>query len=75
MRLFRVVESETFPRHSVIQAPSGKCLRLTKLLNGKWVSYEDENKDCKVIVEALNFILTNSPEIIADWKETENAIS
>lgn len=52
----------------IIQTPSGRFLSLSEFQLGRWVSYDNEDRDCKVITEVLNWVLVNSPEIIQEWE-------
>lgn len=69
MKLFQVLYDGA--SRPIIQTPTGRWLSLSQFENGRWISYEREDADCKVIVETLNWILINSPEIIAEWETEE----
>lgn len=69
MKLFEVLHDGA--SRPIIQTPSGRWLSLSQFEKGRWVSYEDGERDCAVIVETLNFVLANSPEMIAMWNAVE----
>lgn len=66
MSMFRIIHDG--PSRPIIETPAGKWLSLSQFDNGRWVSYDREEADCQVIVEALNRLLVNSPELIAEWE-------
>lgn len=52
------------PSRPMIETPTGRLLSISEFSNGRWVSYEREDRDCRTIVDALNWILNNGPNII-----------
>lgn len=52
------------PSRPMIETPTGRLLSLSEFSNGRWISYDNENRDCRTIVDALNWILNNGPDII-----------
>lgn len=66
MKLFEVLYDGA--SRPIIQTPSGRFLSLSQFEMGRWISYDREDSDCKIIVEVLNWVLVNSPEIIAKWE-------
>lgn len=66
MKLFKVLYDG--PSRPIIETPTGRWLSLSQFSNGRWDSYDRENHDCLVIVETLNWILVNSPEMIREWE-------
>lgn len=55
----------------IIQTPTGRWLSLSEFNDGRWSSYDNEDRDCRLITETLNFVLVNSPELIAKWEYEE----
>lgn len=68
-KLFQVLHDG--PSRPMIRTPSGRLLSLSQFNKGRWETYEQEESDCRVIAEALNWTLLNAPEIISDWKAAE----
>lgn len=52
----------------IIQTPTRRWLSLSQFENGRWQPYEQEDADCKIITEALNWLLVNAPHIIREWE-------
>lgn len=52
------------PSRPMILTPQGRLLSISEFHNGRWVSYDREESDCWTIVNALNWILNNGPDII-----------
>ena len=50
----------------IIQTPSGKWLSLSAFVDGRWQSYEQEDRDCHTIVDALNWVLIHGPALIQE---------
>lgn len=69
MKLFQVLHDG--PSRPIIETPTGRWLSLSEFNDGRWASYDREELDCQVIVETLNFILANTPELIANWEYAE----
>lgn len=59
---FRVVYDG--PSRPMIETPTGRLLSISEFNNGRWTSYDREDSDCRVIVNALNWILTHGPDLI-----------
>lgn len=64
MKLFKVVYDG--PSRPMIQTPNGRLLSVSEFRYGRWGSYENEDKDCRTIVEALNWVIVNGPILIAE---------
>lgn len=64
MKLFKVVYDG--PSRPIIETPTGRLLSISEFQNGRWGSYVNEDKDCRVIVEALNWVILNGPVLIAE---------
>lgn len=60
MNLFQVLYDG--PSRPIIQTPTGRWLSLSEFNNGKWDSYEREDKDCHAIVDALNWLMVHAPK-------------
>lgn len=52
------------PSRPMIQTPTGRLLSLAEFRNGRWGSYDRENSDCHLIVDALNWILRKGPALL-----------
>lgn len=52
----------------IIQTPSGRWLSLSQFENGRWQPYEREDSDCRIVTEALNWLLIHAPEIVKEWE-------
>lgn len=66
MKLFEVLYDGA--SRPIIQTPSGRFLSLSQFNRGRWESYDREDADCKIIVEALNWLLIHAPEIVKEWE-------
>lgn len=64
MKLFKVVYDG--PSRPMIETPTGRLLSISEFHDGRWGSYENEDKDCNLIVEALNWVILNGPILIAE---------
>lgn len=54
------------PGRPMIETPRGRLLSISEFSNGRWISGENEVKDCETIVMALNWILRNGPDLIEE---------
>lgn len=63
-KLFQVVYDG--PSRPIIETPTGRWLSLNEFSNGQWGSYDNEDRDCRVICDVLNFILQNTPELLGE---------
>lgn len=72
MRLFTVVHDG--PSRPMIQTPKGRLLSISEFRDGRWGSYDDEEKDCNTIVQALNWLLLNG-ERLAELAEIMDEIA
>jgi hypothetical protein len=64
VKLFKVVYDG--PSRPIIETPNGKLLQVNAWQDGRWASWENEDKDCHAIVEALNWVILNGPILIAE---------
>lgn len=64
MKLFNVVYDGL--GRPMIETPTGRLLSISEFRDGRWGSYDNEDKDCDLIVEALNWVILNGPILIAE---------
>ena len=50
----------------MIETPHGRLLSVSEFSDGRWISGENEVKDCETIVMALNWVLCNGPDLIEE---------
>lgn len=55
MNLFKVVHDG--PSRPMIETPQGRLLSISQFDDGRWDSYDNEESDCRLIVDSLNWLV------------------